>query len=231
MIGKTNSYSEPRVLIDSHALFYINGKTMADQSTYNTTCKMQHNGNVRLANVHGPFNNQPCPVLYLNSGRISWYNTDAQVAKTLSQIDGWTWEFWRYKIGAISSEDCFAVGDYSNSSANAVHCDSSANYYSYLWRNNGQYSSSTAGPYTTGAWYHVCYVMYNSVFTLYLNGVKKTTWSNWGNTNAAAGIIFGGYRGDTLAGDGTLNSYIAEARLSDIPRYFEDFTPPTKFLY
>lgn len=231
MIGKTNSYGEPRVLIDSHTLFYINGKSMADQSIYNATCQMRHNNNVYLANVPGPFNNQPCPVLFFRNGRMGWYNTDSRVAKTLSQVDGWTWEFWRWRISTDSSEDCFGVGDYFNSSANALHCDSSSNSYAYLYRNGGNYSSSSAGAFSSLQWYHVCYVNVNSVLTLYLNGVSKATWSNYGNTNATTGVIFGGYRADTLSGDGTITSFIAEARLSDIPRYTENFTPPTKFLY
>lgn len=230
MIGVTNiTAKERKVLIDEHALLYINGKSLHDQSIYKADCTLRH-GSVYLTNVKGPYNNELCPVIWLNSSSIGYTSTNTKVNRVLSQTDGWTWEFWRWRIGVVSSEDCFSVGGYTNTSANALHCDTTDGYYSKLWRNNAAWSSSTAAPFSTAAWYHVAYVIYDNVVHLYLNGILKATYNNIGNTNTAQGVMFGGYSASGWAGTG-INSYIAEARLSDIPRYLEEFTPPTRFLY
>ena len=79
---------------------------------------------------------------------------------------------------------------------------------------------------TTGVWYHLAVVRYDNVYTLYLNGVSKSTITQAGTlkTNTAAFVI-----GSRDPGTFPFSGYVDDFRVTKgHARYITAFTAPTE---
>lgn len=146
---------------------------------------------------------------------------------TLGTAD-FTVEFWvrfnsvaattQYMTGQCSSSGLnstisFAVNKTSGNKIDAFCCSSSSVI--------GQCTGTTT--VTTGSFYHVAYVRYNTGFTLYVNGTSEATAASALALNDSAEVLAVGRIGavTTL----TTNGWIDDYRLSNYAVYTQNFTP------
>jgi hypothetical protein len=78
------------------------------------------------------------------------------------------------------------------------------------------------------AYHHVAYVLYGTVFTLYIDGVSADTFTSATRPGTGGDVYVGG-----LATTGTLRwqGHLDELRISAVARYTSNFTPTGPFTY
>lgn len=203
---------------NENVLFCMDKEYPIDISMYGSNTNVAYSGTV--SRVSGIIDNPPTfsSFIYIY-GALGFWNP---LWTYCNSYEGWCWEFYRNKIGTVSSEDCFVVGNYTNNGVYSLHVDTTSNYYSYIWSRSAQWATGTGAGFNSNQWYHVCYECYNNILSIYLNGELRQTYGLsepiYLNTQNQCGIGFGCYNAQTLAGT-ALYSYLGGARFTKGARY------------
>ena len=150
----------------------------------------------------------------------------------------WTVEFW-VNINSLSNNPEIVNINQSSSAFSSVRISAtSVGSLFFLCANSGNNwidtSTSASGTVTTGTWYHIAGVRNGSVFTLYVNGVSKLTYTSTaslidGSTFTLAGKTWIGATNNGGSVYNPLNGYLDDVRITKgIARYTANFTAPTQ---
>ena len=201
--------------IDNNTLFYLRGDSLKDLSPNNISIVNQ--GTTIVDNS-----------INLDSG----YFTCNTGFKDINTTKYWTIEWWEYSTGASVGGSFLCNKPFTAGDGGGVI----VGYYS----NNGFYLGSTAGGWNgfdrtsikdkvLNIWVHWALVRNGDNFVMYKNGVKYWNGTSsilpyaWDNNRFGIGMWYasGGIRFGYKAN-------IKNFRISNIARYTEDFTPPTR---
>lgn len=142
-------------------------------------------------------------------------------APELKLTTEWTIEFFVYLVSIASNTWLFGKNTIGSAS-----CLKTYNGTLYLEPDDGTQITCPTSAMKSGQWQHYAIVNHSGWYYLYLGGVLQaskavTGAATMGNNTAALSI--GGSSFDTS----TSNAYFQEFRISKIPRYLSNFTPPT----
>jgi hypothetical protein len=188
------------------------------------------------SSTSGPYPNYRSP--YASSGASGYFAGTSYIYKTTAftqaGTSNWTAECWFYPtIGLASNQDLFVInggtGDdygqirisYTNTGALYLLCASSVSG----WINT---STTAAATIAINSWYHIAAVRNGSVFTLYVNGVSKLTYSSSASLYASfAGVSSIGAAASALGGR-PITGHLSDFRyVLGTAVYTAAFTPPT----
>ena len=184
----------------------------------------------------GPYPNYRSP--FTGSGGSSYFPGLSYIYKstafTQAGTSNWTVECWFYPtIGLASNQDIFVInggtGDdfaqirisYTNTGALYLLCGQSV----AGWINT---TTTAAATIAINSWYHIAAVRNGSVFTLYVNGVSKLTYSSAVSLYASyAGVSAIGAAASALGGR-PITGFVSNFRyVLGTAVYTAAFTPPT----
>ena len=196
-----------------------NSTTFTDNSPSPKTIQ-QNFGNV-ISTVQSRFNGAS---IFCNNSYMEYdAHTDFEIGG-----DDFTIECWYRGTSTIGSPAIVSKGLNENTAgAYSLRFQGSDAVRFYIGNTNSNIITGTTNVRTSGEWNHIAVSKYNGSTKLFINGTQE------GSTYATAYTIPTGGKLSIgrffwNAGDGTVNGYIDDLRITKgVGRYEDNFTPPT----
>lgn len=150
---------------------------------------------------------------------------------TIMNTNQWTFDWWEYGLGFNQDSAVFILGSYEQRTmlSSYAYTSSSGKQRKYFYASSNGSSWDLAvyqkmGDYLDNQWVHKAIVRNGTSIKLFSDGILITEITSSDliktyNDNIRFGYCWGGLG---------MNGYLDEFRFSDIPRWSENFTPPTE---
>lgn len=194
---------------DPNTLLLLHGESLEDTSGYRVPIV---NDGVTVSDAQSKFGGGS---LYFDGD--SHFLTVQNLAA--DPLVDFTVDFWAYVDGP--SSQTMGLFEANNYQGNGCELELYENDI-YLWAHGAQPFEQV--PYTGfGKWTHIALIRNSGTFYLYLDGVRVAYGADNGEINSTPFRI-GSYTGE----NSYLHGYIDEFRVSNVARWTQNFTPPSK---
>lgn len=216
MGGVVYSKNDPRIILQMH---FDTG--FEDTSRYNRTATVGGNAAIDT----GTYKYGPGACVFDGTGDYVQFSDSTDF--TLGTGD-FTVQFWT-RFNSVAASTQYLAGQSASSGLNttisfAIIKTSSNKIEGFCCNGSsviGQCTGTTT--VTTGVWYHVAYVRYNTGFAMYVNGISEATAASALALNDATNALSIGRLGEFTSS--TTNGWIDDFQFANYAIYTGNFTP------